>query len=882
MIATRCLPLWILALPGPTGVPADEPPRQLDAMEDPSLYTPAQPELGHRWTGTVHLETRDFREGQGCLRFEVHSARTGVESYPQWGRSLDPAQNDWTRYRALRYWVKVVSQNPTVTVKNMCIVVYNGDSPRQQFVIHEVPVGRWVQLRDNLLNYHRDRVRGLVIYLYETDPTIQDDYTWWVDGLELVPLRPGEVAFDGNGVVPQAAPVQRPLQPLAAADGLALVFDAQGRIVQVRDRQGVLFDSGEQARALSGLLIRDWSSEDSIRPVAGPLSRQGEALRQEQVFDDGLAVRATYWPTGDRLKGHVTVWDTRPADRPLSLYFALPVEATGWTWWDDIRTTRPIEGQEEFWYNPSTLQAIQVSPYPFCCVSNGSRALSLATPLSYPRLQRLFYSPNAQALVLAYPFCLSPAAIKQGQTAEFEFDLFASDPAWGFRSTAAKYYAYYPEAFVKRIPRDGGWGCWGSYEGNPAIPDLGFLYHWGPDGRGVGSAIDALRFDNQQGYFAFPYIEWTNMHITMEGYPEAGPREVTERVRWVADPQRTEPLPLWKYHFPYDECLGPDYDGWMRAAYQAYLKSAPWEDGLIHGTADRREFDLLVAKYIPFNPDPDIPGGAGEFFLTRFWPALEQHWAAHGVRVDGFGWDNFYVSGNLLMGRRDHLAAADEPLTFDPATLKPVVVKDMATYELQRRVVASLRAQGRYLIANQGVISPVPSTLALLDIFGYEWNIQNTFPYARTMAYHKPVCSLPMAAEHYRDPYVREHLLYGCWPGGYYSTTDPEYVALMRSYVPILRRLSAAGWEPVTRAWTDDPQVQIERFGGEGGREVLFTLKNHSQDEKTVHLRFDPQLGLDGTEWMELVSGEGVGDGSTLRIPAGRVVVLGRSAAPRP
>jgi hypothetical protein len=201
----------------------------------------------------------------------------------------------------------------------------------------------------------------------------------------------------------------------------------------------------------------------------------------------------------------------------------------------------------------------------------------------------------------------------------------------------------------------------------------------------------------------------------------------------------------------------------------------------------------------------------------------------------------------------------------------------MATYELQKRVVATLRAQGRYLIANQGVISPVPSTLALLDIFGYEWNIQNTFPYARTMAHHKPVCSLPMGAEHYRDPYVREHLLYGCWPGGYYTVTDPEYVALMKRYVPILRRLSAAGWEPVTLAWTDDPQVQIERFGGEGGREALFTLKNHSAGEKAVRLRFDPKLGVDG-EWTELVSGEGVGDGRTLRVPAGAVVVLGQGA----
>ena len=118
MLARRYL--WILlSVMSAAAALAQAPVRLLDNMEDPSLYIPAQPELGHKWTGSVTLDTTDPREGAGCLRFDIQSARSGRESYPQFGRSLDPATNDWTGYRTLRYWVKVVSADPKVTHKAM-------------------------------------------------------------------------------------------------------------------------------------------------------------------------------------------------------------------------------------------------------------------------------------------------------------------------------------------------------------------------------------------------------------------------------------------------------------------------------------------------------------------------------------------------------------------------------------------------------------------------------------------------------------------------------------------------------------------------------------------------------------------------------------------
>jgi hypothetical protein len=873
--------LVMMGMLGMLAAPAAEPQTKLvDNMEAPALYTPAQPELNLKWTGSVALETADFKEGKGCLRFRVISSRSGAESYPQWGRGLDRAQNDWTRYRALRYWVKVTSEDPTVPYKMMCIVVYNRDAPLQQFVRHIVPVGRWVQLTDSILTYNRDQVRGIIIYLYETHAAWQDNYTWLVDDLELVPMGGDDTAFDGLAVQSHRQPLAAPVRRVSAADGMALGLDGRGRVAEVRSGGALL--SPASVRSMSGLMVRDWRQSEQPVPVEGEVAQEGQAVRQEATVAGGLRVRARYWPEGDRIRCRVKVADTGSADRPLTLYFAMPVEAVGWQWWDDIRTPRAIGGPGEFLYNQSTLQDPQVSPYPFCCISGQGKALSVAAPMEPPRLGRMVYNPQMRLLYVAYNFCLTPAAVKQKQAAEFEFFLFRPDPAWGMRSTVDRYYKYFPGAFVKRVPKEGGWECWGTNEAGKNVADMGLVYHWGPDTRGGAKTMaDAVRYDNEHGYLSLPYIEWTNLHVSMEGYETAGNAEIMDRIRENADPART--LPRRGYVFPYDERLGPDYQGWMHRVYQAYLKSLMYtREGLLYGGADKSEFSLLVAKYLPFNPDPDIPGGAGEFFLTQYWPVIEKYYADNGAKPDGFGWDNFYASGGCLDFRREHLAYTDDPPLFDTMSLAPAIVKDVATYKLERRVAEKLRAEGRYLIANQGAISAVPATMAWLDIFGYEWNIRNAETYARTMGHHKPVCSLPCAPEHYRDPYVRDHLLYGCWPGGYYEVTDPTYLDLMRKYVPILRRMNAAGWEPITHARADDPQVQVERFGGPGG-DILLSVRNGGPESKQVAVTVDetilPHTGLKRGA-TELVTGEqiGIAEGPPLKFlveaPAGAVIVV--------
>jgi len=857
--------------------------RLLDSMEDPTLYTPAQPELGLRWTGQTSLESADFKEGKGCLRFDVHSAKNGEETYPQWARSLDPAQNDWTNYRALRYWVKLTSPDPKVEFKNMCVVVYNGDSPFQQFQTHQVPVGHWVQLTDLLLNYNRDRVRGLIIYLYETDPAAKADYTWLIDGLELLPMDANAVGMDSMALVTQDRKPAFPLRSLKTTGGLALNMDGTGRVVSTALPGGEPSTASRKALGLTGLSVRDWRRGEVLEPLTAALTPDGKGFSQSGTLCDGLQVSARYQPQGEAIKCTVTVRDTKAEDRPVTVYFAVPLDAQGWRWWDDLYKRRTIQGTGEYLTNDTALRAPSVSTYPFCCVSNGKQALSFATPVSPPRLNHMVYNAQLGLLYLGYDFCLSPAATKLKQSNSFEFYLTAPDPQWGFRSIVDWYYRQFPDYFTKRIPREGGWGCWGNYGANPKIADLGFAFHWGPDTRGAKDMAEPMRFDNEHGYFSFPYIEWTNLHVTMEGYETASNKDIMDRINLIADPNRKEPLPRWGYTFPYDDRLGPDYDGTMRTVFQAYLKSLIYDArGNLYGGADKGEFSLLVAKYIPFNADPDLPGGAGEYFLKTYWPLLDNYYANLKVRYDGFGWDNFYVKGCALDYRREHFATADEPLLFDAASLEPALLKDMCTYKLQKTVAARLRKAGKYLIANQCAISPVAATMPLLDVFGYEWNIEASGTYARVMGHHKPVCSLPCAPPHYEEPYVRAHLLYGAWPGGYYDTGSPAYLALLAKYLPIIRRECAAGWEPVTLARADKPDVQVERFGGGKGKALLLSVKNQGKEDQPVRLNVDRSvLPATAPRATELVSGRGLTCSMTatgLQIdfpaPAGQVLVV--------
>src|SRR4029453_1723510 len=62
----------------------------------------------------------------------------------------------------------------------------------------------------------------------------------------------------------------------------------------------------------------------------------------------GLELKTTVEEHADHLSIQGRLRNLRGGDRAVLLMFALPIDGTGWSWNDDIRRRRTIEGQGEF------------------------------------------------------------------------------------------------------------------------------------------------------------------------------------------------------------------------------------------------------------------------------------------------------------------------------------------------------------------------------------------------------------------------------------------------------------------------------------------------------------------------------------------------------
>ena len=182
--------------------------------------------------------------------------------------------------------------------------------------------------------------------------------------------------------------------------------------------------------------------------------------------------------SGGKIGVQITLQDTTsPAeDRPVLVYWTLPVSAAGWQWWDDLDTARTITAGTVY-SNTHTIFNHAVGWYPYAAVSNAQSGVALAIPMSEPLVQR-FECDTALGLRSLWEIGLSPVTTKLGAgRASFSCSLYAIDAAWGYRSATARYQALYPQLFVKRTTAEGCWE-WPIHPSQVPNPlDFGWVYH---------------------------------------------------------------------------------------------------------------------------------------------------------------------------------------------------------------------------------------------------------------------------------------------------------------------------------------------------------------------------------------------------------------------
>ncbi|MCD6468842.1 MAG: hypothetical protein J7L32_06020, partial [Thermoplasmata archaeon] len=137
-------------------------------------------------------------------------------------------------------------------------------------------------------------------------------------------------------------------------------------------------------------------------------------------------------------------------EKAIDVYFLLPINAHQWKWWDDMRNWRQIDdGLYEMVVNADESSYLPLSPYPVSAITNDEIGLSIAVPLSKPRIFRIFYDADMNKFGISFSFGLSP--LTNFNVVNFTIYLYKCDAEWGFRSALDRYYKFFPEYFDESI-----------------------------------------------------------------------------------------------------------------------------------------------------------------------------------------------------------------------------------------------------------------------------------------------------------------------------------------------------------------------------------------------------------------------------------------------
>lgn len=653
----------------------------------------------------------------------------------------------------------------------------------------------------------------------------------------------------------------------ATTDGLRLIFSGDGEVMEVKEK-GKTY--GRKTDFLTGFFIHD-VKRNNIYPLKGKMERVSVSkLAQEAKLEDALVkFKAIYesHPLYISIKGSIS--DISGEDRAITLYFALPIWANGWTWWDDIATKRRIEERSEYIFAEENCPFGangKHSRYPLAVISRRDRAIALAIPMDKPVVHRFAYNPFTQHFYIAYDFALVKDTAKFPSRADFEFIIYTSDPQEGFRSALKKYYEIFPSFFVKRVKREGGWYVWGNMKDTPDAKEAGFMFHWGPGG------VEAVRYDNEIGFYALQYIECALYQQSLGDWGEAPSYE--EAIKRLVkagkgDEKTLEILDKLVYTGGsgfFGQMPRKDY---FKAVSRAVLNSTVWNE--------EEKIVCLIGNFpwigdsgwgaiFPCNLDPDIPDGYGRFDTNVSLKSAFHLFGRNNVHLDGIALDSYggYGDDKRMNYRREHFKYADFPLTFSLKERRPVILQYFSIIEWTRNLAGTAHNKGLLLMANCAW-GHAPAFLTFsapyLDIFGAEAPYHPDPRFIRTIAYHKPCTDLPYAPRPERE--VKYHLLYGIFPG------HGNDLNLMKKYNFALQTIAKAGWEPITYAYADKESIQVERFGE--GKEIYFSLHNPSEEPLSFHLIVEiGKLGLKNVQVTDLLTGERLKfkeDSQLLRIP---------------
>lgn len=657
----------------------------------------------------------------------------------------------------------------------------------------------------------------------------------------------------------QGVPVELPKSPPQARGELWSVATQDGLALAGRDSAVTSLKVDGRELAASGTPTPGGPGGFMVRDVA----ENSDFLTFEagECRDLGLKLESAFESRQNHCVIHGQLSDLRGKDRAVSLVFALPVDATGWHWGDDIRRNRPIQGLGQY----ERVVSVQcgamgtMSLYPFAALSSERLGLALAIDMARPALYRVFYHAGTRQLGIAYDFGLSPEAGASGAKAEFQFVVYRFEPRWGFRAAFQKLVEIYPDYFVTRARDQGLWMPFTDVGRVEGWQDFCFKFHEGNNN---------VPFDDAHGILSFRYTEpmtwWMSMNKDL-------PRTMSEALR-VRDelvasgnPQRRRMAEISKVAAMTDSEGQP----------QLLFRNEPWSNGAV--------WSLNPNPFLPGSGAADgsgaaradtekaVPGKAGLNAATVHWnPTIKQQLYGPDAKghLDGEYLDSLegYVTANLNFCRQ-HFRYSTVPLTFASDTKEPVLFKGLAVFEFTKWFCDDVHNLGKLTFAN-GVPYRFTFLCPWLDVLGTETDWLRAGQYRpagddqmslwRTMSYQKPYLLLMNTDYDALTPdlvekYFQRSLFYGMFPGMFSHNAaenpywqNPKWYnrdrPLFKKYLPLIKRIAEAGWQPVTKATCSNPKLMLERFGPDAQGAVYIVLLNDTAQPERGAVQLEADL----------------------------------------
>jgi len=545
-----------------------------------------------------------------------------------------------------------------------------------------------------------------------------------------------------------------------------------------------------------------------------------------ELTDLSLRLRAVYQARPNWIAVDGEIEDTSGQDRAIAVSFRLPIDASGWKWFNDIQNEQVIEnnvryGSARLLDGQDPTQRRTIALYPFSAMGNGEIALALAVPMDQPRVFRLCYDSELGYFV-NYEFGLTRAAKKWPSKAGFQFFLYRVDPQWGFRSAAKRYYESHPQFFVKHAQREGALGEMVNFQAvqpsDVVVPTFADFDRRGSVAANRRELVKLLRYTE--------FIGWWGWAIGIT--PEQAEQKPTPDEAWAHVEELAHREPPDEVALSILNCALHDRDGKRRLH---------WE---------------YVPRYGGYNylcnPDPEISGIGGN--VSRFTLTYEREVSdVDTYDLDGMRYDNpvVFATDNF---RREHFQWADHPLAFDHLSKRPVIPLDFSSFECAKAIADDMHGRGKLVGSNYTPVN-CPSDIfhiQLLDVVESEtlwtWPTNAKLALQRALASQKIVCMSSQEDKKNFPPQriereMKQAMFYGTF---YYLSTAPD---LYNRWIPLTTRLAKAGWEPLTYARCPALGPMVERFGRFADRNLHFTLRNEAEETKLVRLTIDADaLGL--------------------------------------